>query len=416
MNYNLDINKIREDFPILKQKIGIGANAKDLVYLDSAATTQKPNLVINAIKDYYERYNSNIHRGVHTLSQLATDEVEKARVKIQKYINAKSYKEIIFTKGATESINLVANSIFGIKEDSIVNTGDEIIITTMEHHANIVPWQILASKFGVNIKVVNITDEGELDYSHLESLITEKTKLISFVHVSNTLGTQNDVQRITEIAKRNCILTLLDASQSIQHISIDVQSLDVDFLVFSGHKVYAPTGIGILYGKETILDKMPPYQGGGDMILSVSFEATTYNELPFKFEAGTINIEGAIGLGYAIDYLNSIGLENIRLYEEELTNYCTEQLKTIDEITIIGNAKNKVSVNSFIVKEIHPHDIGSMLDNYGVAIRTGHHCTEPIMHRFKIPATNRASVSFYNTKNEIDIMIKALKEIIKFFA
>lgn len=408
LNNSFDVNKIRPDFPILSRKIG----DKNLVYLDNAATTQKPNLVINSIKNYYEYYNSNIHRGVHTLSQLATQAVEDARVKVQMFINAKSNVEIIFTKGATDSINLLASSLsgFALKAD------DEVIITTMEHHANIVPWQLMAKKYGFIYKVVNITDEGELDYGHLESLITNKTKIISFVHVSNTLGTVNDVNRIVKLAKNQGIITILDVSQSIQHLPIDVQKLDVDFLVFSGHKVYAPTGIGVLYGKEKLLNQMPPYQGGGDMILSVSFEETIFNELPFKFEAGTINIEGTIGLGYAIDYLNSIGLDNINTYEYELTKYATSKLLEIDEIRLIGTAKNKVSVNSFIVKDIHPHDIGSMLDSYGVAVRTGHHCTEPIMKRFKIPATTRASVSFYNTKEEIDILCNSLKEIIKFFA
>lgn len=408
LNITFDVEKIRQDFPILSRNIG----DKRLVYLDNAATTQKPNLVIDSIKNYYENYNSNIHRGVHTLSQLATEAVEDARVKVQKFINAKSNSEIIFTKGATDSINLLAFSLAG----DLIKSGDEIIITTMEHHANIVPWQMISKKFGIKLKVVNISEVGELDYEHLESLITEKTKLISFVHVSNTLGSVNDVNRIVELAKSYGIMTILDASQSIQHIPIDVQKLDVDFLVFSGHKVYAPTGIGVLFGKENLLDIMPPYQGGGDMILSVSFEETIYNELPFKFEAGTINIEGAIGLGYAIDYLNFIGINNINTYENELTKYTTTKLSEISEIQLIGTSKSKVSVNSFVVKDIHPHDIGSMLDSYGVAVRTGHHCTEPIMRRYKIPATTRASVSFYNTKDEIDILCNSLKEIIKFFA
>jgi cysteine desulfurase/selenocysteine lyase len=408
LNITFDVEKIRQDFPILSRNIG----DKRLVYLDNAATTQKPNLVIDSIKNYYENYNSNIHRGVHTLSQLATEAVEDARVKVQKFINAKSNSEVIFTKGATDSINLLAYSLAG----DLIKSGDEIIITTMEHHANIVPWQMISKKFGIKLKVVNISEEGELDYEHLASLITEKTKLISFVHVSNTLGSVNDVNRIVELAKSYGIMTILDASQSIQHIPIDVQKLDVDFLVFSGHKVYAPTGIGVLFGKENLLDIMPPYQGGGDMILSVSFEETIYNELPFKFEAGTINIEGAIGLGYAIDYLNFIGINNINTYENELTKYTTTKLLEISEIQLIGTSKSKVSVNSFVVKDIHPHDIGSMLDSYGVAVRTGHHCTEPIMRRYKIPATTRASVSFYNTKDEIDILCNSLKEIIKFFA
>lgn len=409
----LDVHKIRQDFPILAQKIG----KKDLVYLDNAATTQKPNIVIDAVTEYYQKYNSNIHRGVHTLSQIATEEVEKARVKVQKFINAKSNSEIIFTKGATDAINSIVGSLTDTSNSTVfLKEGDEVILTRMEHHANIVPWQMAAKRFKIKIKVAEISDSGELDFDSLLSLITEKTKLISFVHVSNTLGTLNDAQKIIDLAKRNNLLTVLDASQSIQHIPVDVQKLDVDFLVFSGHKVYSPTGIGVLYGKKHWLEQMSPYQGGGDMILSVSFEETIYNDLPFKFEAGTINIEGVIGLGKAIDYLNQIGFENIAIYEKELTDYCTEKLLEIDEIKIIGTQKNKVSVNSFVIENIHPHDIGSMLDTYGIAIRTGHHCTEPLMKRFSIPATNRASVAFYNTKEEINIMQNVLKEIISFFA
>lgn len=403
----LDINKIRNDFPILNTKIG----NYDLVYLDNASTTQKPNIVIDSIIDYYKNYNSNIHRGVHSLSQKATDAVELSRKKVKEFINAHSVKEIIFTKGATDSLNLVANII----SESYLKEGDEIILTNMEHHANIVPWQLLSNKYNFQIKIIPIDDNGDLTYDEIENLITEKTKLISFVHISNTLGTINDVNFVLNLAKKYNLITVLDASQSIQHTQIDVTELDVDFLVFSAHKVYAPTGVGVLYGKEKLLNKLPPYQGGGDMILSVSFEQTILNELPFKYEAGTINIEGIIGLGYAIDYLNSLGLDKINYYETNLTKYCENKLKEIDEVTIIGNSVNKVSSNSFIVQNIHPHDIGSMLDNYGVAVRTGHHCTEPIMKRFGIPATTRASICFYNTTEEIDVFVEKLKEIIIFF-
>lgn len=403
----LDVNQIRNDFPILNTKIG----KYDLVYLDNASTTHKPKMVIDSLTDYYLNYNSNIHRGVHTLSQKATDAVELSRTKVKTFINAKSEKEIIFTKGATDSLNLLAN----ILSESQIKSGDEILLTTMEHHANIVPWQLLANKFKFAIKVIPIDDNGDLVYDEIEKLITEKTKLISFVHISNTLGTINDINFILNLAKKYKLISILDASQSIQHTTIDVQNLDVDFLVFSAHKLYAPTGVGVLYGKESLLNKLPPYQGGGDMILSVSFEQTIFNELPFKYEAGTINIEGIIGLGFAIDYLNSLGIEKINKYETELTNYCENKLSEINEVTIIGKSSNKVSSNSFVINDIHPHDIGSMLDNYGIAVRTGHHCTEPIMKRFGIPATTRASVCFYNTHNEIDVFIEKLKEIIHFF-
>lgn len=408
MNNNiLNINNIRDDFPILKTKIG----KYDLVYLDNASTTQKPNVVIDSILEYYRSYNSNIHRGVHTLSQKATDAVELSRKKVKEFINANSVKEIIFTKGATDSLNLVANII----SESYLKEGDEILLTTMEHHANIVPWQILANKYKFKIKIIPIDDNGDLVYDDIEDLINEKTKLISFVHISNTLGTINDVEYLINLAKKYNLITILDASQSIQHTKIDVQNLDIDFMVFSAHKVYAPTGVGVLYGKESLLLKLPPYQGGGDMILSVSFEQTIFNELPFKYEAGTINIEGIIGLGFAIDYLNTLDIEKINQYETYLTKYCENKLKEIDEITIIGNSLNKVSSNSFIIDQIHPHDIGSMLDNYGVAVRTGHHCTEPIMKRFGIPATTRSSVCFYNTTEEIDFFVEKLKIIITFF-
>lgn len=402
-----DIEKIRSDFPILKQKV----RNKPLVYFDNAATTQKPQVVIDEIVRYYSEFNSNVHRGVHYLSQTATQEFEEARQTIQKFINAKYEEEIVFTRSATESINLVASSMGKI----LLNPNDEIIISEMEHHSNIVPWQIVSSSMGAKIKVIPIDDNGELILEDFKKLLSEKTKIVSVVHISNSLGTINFVKEIIDLAHSFGALVLIDGSQSIQHIPIDVQKLDCDFFVFSGHKVYAPTGIGILYGKKELLKQMPPYQGGGDMILSVSFEKTIYNHPPYKFEAGTPNIEGAIGLKSAINYLNRIGIENIFRYETLLLEYATEKLLEIPEVRIIGTAPNKTSQISFVVDGVHPHDIGTMLDRDGIAVRTGHHCTEPVMHRFKVPATTRASFAFYNTFEEVDIFINSLKNIIKRF-
>ena len=400
-----DIEKIRNDFPILKQLV----HNKPLCYLDNAASTQKPQIVIDTINNFYSTFNSNVHRGVHSLSEKSTQAYENARTKIKDFINAKSDKEIIFTSGTTASINLVAQT-FGRK---YVNDGDEIIVTTMEHHSNIVPWQLLCDEKNAKLKVLQINNNGELLLDTLKDLISEKTKLITVVHVSNTLGTVNPVKKIINIAHQNNVPVLLDAAQSIQHIEIDVQELDCDFLAFSGHKIYGPTGIGILYGKENLLDEMPPFMGGGDMISKVTFEETTFNELPFKFEAGTSNIAGAIGLGAAIDYVNSIGINNIKEHETILLNAATDALKEILGLKIIGNAKEKTSVLSFVIDNIHPHDIGTFLDFEGVAVRTGHHCTQPLMDFFKVPATTRASFAFYNTLDEIEQLTIALKKTIE---
>lgn len=402
-----DVNRIRKEFPILKTLI----HGKPLCYLDNAATTQKPQQVIDSLMEYYTLINSNIHRGVHTLSEKATAAFEGARMKVKNYLNAESTKEIIFTRGTTESINLVANS-FGRAN---LNRGDEIIITGMEHHSNIVPWQLIASEKEVVLKVVPITDTGELILEDFERLITDRTKIISVVYVSNALGTINPVEKIIEIAHTHGIPVLLDAAQAVSHFPVDVQKLDCDFLAFSGHKLYGPTGIGVLYGKERLLEQMPPFMGGGDMISKVTFAKTTYNELPFKFEAGTSNIADAIGLGAAIDYINSIGFDAIVKYEKRVLDYATEKLSHIKELTIIGTAPEKSSVISFVLKNIHPHDVGTFLDYEGIAVRTGHHCTQPLMDRFNIPATTRASFAMYNTIEEADILAQGIEKVIEAF-
>ncbi len=402
-----DVEKIRSDFPILQTKV----HGKPLVYLDNAATSQKPVSVIRKAEEYYSKMNSNIHRGVHALSQVSTEAYEGARIKIKKFINALGKNEIIFTRGTTESINLVAQS-YGRAN---FNEGDEVIISEMEHHSNIVPWQMICEEKGAKLKIIPINDNGEIIFEEYEKLINEKTKFVSIVYASNSLGTVNPVKQIIDLAHQYNIPVLVDAAQAVNHLPIDVQDLHCDFLAFSGHKIYGPTGIGVLYGKVNLLDKMPPYQGGGDMISTVTFEKTTYNELPHKFEAGTPNIGGAIGLGEAIDYVQKIGIENIAAHEKELLDYATEAVTEIPSLKIIGTAKDKVSVLSFVLDDIHPHDIGTMLDFEGVAIRTGHHCTQPVMDRFGIPATSRASFAMYNTKEEIDILIKGLKKIIEVF-
>lgn len=407
INTKFDVIKIREDFPILRTAV----RGKQLVYFDNAATTQKPQQVIDAISKFYHFQNANIHRGVHELSEIATFEYEKSRGKVKLFINAKSSHEIIFTHGATEAINLVASS-FG---DLFIKENDEIIISTMEHHSNIVPWQILCQKKNAKLKIIPINDDGEIIFEEFEKLISEKTKLISIVHASNSLGTINPIEKIIEIAHQKGIFVLIDGSQSSAHLKIDVQKYDCDFFVFSGHKLYAPTGIGVLYGKESILEKLPPYQTGGDMISSVTFEKTTFNSLPFKFEAGTPNIEGAIGLGSAIDYLQLKNINEIASYENEILNYATEKILNVDGIKIIGTAKNKTAILSFDLKNIHPHDVATILDKEGIATRSGHHCTQPVMQRFGIPATTRASFSFYNTFEEVDIFINGLKKVIEIF-
>jgi cysteine desulfurase/selenocysteine lyase len=403
-----DVMKIREDFPILKQLI----HDKPLVYLDNAATTQKPQIVIDKEKSYYEEINSNIHRGVHLLSQKSTMEYETAREKVMRFINAKYLSEIIFTKGTTDGINLIASS-FGEK---YVHEGDEIIISHLEHHSNIVPWQLLCQRKNALLKVIPINDDGEIIFEEFEKLITEKTKIISVVHASNSLGTINPIKEIINKAHSYNIPVLIDGAQSVQHYKIDVKELDCDFFVFSGHKLYAPTGAGVLYGKEKLLEELPPYQGGGDMISSVTFEKTTYNDLPYKFEAGTPNISGGICLGTAIDYVNSIGFDSIVAYENELSLYTENKLNGIEKLKRIGTAKNKSSVFSFVLEGIHPHDIGTILDFEGIAIRTGHHCTQPIMERFGIPATARASLAFYNTKEEVDFLTSSIKKVFEVFA
>ena len=402
-----DVYKIREDFPILKTRI----RNKPLCYFDNAATTQKPQQVLDIVDNYYTSMNSNIHRGVHYLSNLATDAYEDARKKVKSFINAASEKEIIFTKGTTEGINLVANS-FGRK---FLKEGDEIIISNMEHHSNIVPWQFLCNEKKAKLRIIPIDDNGEIIFDEFLKLVSDRTKLISVVYISNSLGTVNPVKEIMEIAHKYNIPVLLDAAQTVNHRPVNVEELDCDFLAFSGHKLYGPTGIGVLYGKEKLLDAMSPFMGGGDMISKVTFEETTFNELPFKFEAGTSNIAGAIGLGAAIDYLSSIGMEKIAAHEASLLEYATQRLKEVPGLKIIGNAKYKSGVISFIFDNIHPHDVGTLLDYEGIAIRAGHHCTQPVMERYNIPATSRASFGLYNTIEEADILVDALKKVIEVF-
>ena len=402
-----DVSRVRKDFPILKTKV----RGKSLVYLDNAATTQKPHHVISMLETYYSEINSNVHRGIHYLSEKATQEYEAARVKCQNFINAKEPQEIIFTRGATESINLVAQA-YGRKN---IKKGDEILISHMEHHSNIVPWQILCEQTGANLKVIPISDEGELIYEKFLKLLSKKTKLLAITHMSNALGTINPIKELVKDAHAKKAIVLVDGAQAAAHMKIDVQSLDCDFYTFSGHKVYGPTGIGVLYGKEKILEDMPPYQGGGEMISSVTFEKTTYNVIPGKFEAGTPNIAGAIGLGRALDYVNSIGMQHITKHEKELLVYATEELQKIPQLRIIGTAAHKAGVISFVLDDIHPHDIGTIVDQEGVAIRTGHHCAQPVMQRFKVPATARASFGLYNTKEEIDALVKALYKVREVF-
>lgn len=397
----MNIEKIRAEFPILKKEI----NGKKLIYFDNGATTQKPRLVLDAINDFYSNKNANIHRGVHYLSQLATNEYESTRKILQGYLNAKYSEEIIFTKGTTDAINLVASS-FG----DTLNKGDEIIISAMEHHSNIVPWQLLCEKKNLLLRVVPIHHSGEMNMDAFENMISSKTKLVAITHVSNTLGTINPVEEIIEKAHFLGAKVLIDGAQSLQHFQIDVQSLDCDFFVFSGHKVFGPTGIGVLYGKKEILEEMPPYQGGGDMIAKVSFEKTTFNDLPFKFEAGTPNISGVIGLGKAIEFIESIDKNNLSLHEQDLLEYAQDKLLLIEGLQIIGKAANKSSVISFVIDGVHPFDIGTLLDQYGIAVRTGHHCTQPLMDFYSIPGTIRASFSIYNTRDEIDLFIEALKK------
>ena len=394
------VDSIRSDFPILHQEI----NGQPLVYLDNAASSQHPKIVIDALSEYYLKNHANVHRGVHTLSQRATDQFEAAREEVRQFINAKSTKEVIFTRGTTEAINLVAESFIRPR----IKAGDEILISALEHHANIVPWQHVCQHTGAVLKVIPITQHGEIDFDAFEQLIGPRTKILALAHVSNALGTINPVEKFITVAKKIGVPVLLDGAQAIPHSVVDLQKLDCDFYCFSAHKLCGPTGIGVLYGREKLLEAMPPWQGGGDMILTVSFEKTTYNQLPWKFEAGTPHIAGAIGLGAALRYLNQLGMHNIAAYEQQLLEYATEQLSQIEGLRIIGTAPHKAAVVSFVMKGIHPHDLGTILDTEGVAIRTGHHCAMPVMTFYKIPATARASFAFYNTFSEIDRLVTAL--------
>jgi cysteine desulfurase/selenocysteine lyase len=403
-----DVDKVRADFPVLNQTI----NGKPLVYLDNAATSQKPQSVIDTLVKYYSTENANVHRGVHTLSQRATDDYEEARDKVKRFINADKDDEIIFVRGTTEGINLISQT-YG---RSCIGEGDEIIISSMEHHSNIVPWQILCQEKGATLRVIPVNDLGELVLDDYELLFTAKTKLVSIVHQSNALGTINPAKEIVDIAHGHGVPVLLDGAQAIAHMEVDVRELGCDFYAFSGHKLYGPTGIGVLYGKESILEEMPPYQAGGEMIKSVTFEETLYNVLPNKFEAGTPNIAGAIGLGAAIDYVETLGIGQIAAYESELLQYGTDRLSSIEGLKIIGTADRKGSLISFVMEGVHPHDIGTILDAEGIAIRTGHHCAQPLMDRFGVPATARASFAFYNTKEEIDVLVKGIDRVIEVFS
>lgn len=398
-----DVAKIRADFPILHQEV----NGRPLVYFDNAASTQKPQVVIDAISEYYSTINSNIHRGVHHLSQLATDAYEVTREKVRAYLNAEKVHEIIFTKGTTDSINLVASSM----SQGFVKAGDEVLISALEHHSNIVPWQMLCQRTGATLKVAPINEQGEIVIEEYKALLNEKTRVVAFNHVSNALGTINPAKEMISLAHEVGAVVLVDGAQSVAHMTLDMQDLDADFYAFSSHKIYGPTGVGILYGKESLLEELPPYQGGGEMIKSVSFEKTTYADLPHKFEAGTPNIEAGIVLGTALDYVNNIGLDNIAAYENELLQYGHERLSKFEGMRFIGTAQNKASVISFLLGNIHPYDAGVILDKLGVAVRTGHHCTQPIMDFYNIPGTARASFSFYNTKEEIDILVEGLRKV-----
>lgn len=403
-----DVERVRADFPILREK----AHGHPLVYLDNAATSQKPQAVIDAIVNYYQHENANIHRGVHYLSERATEEFELARKSAQKFVNAARPSEIIFVRGATEAINLVAQT-YGRTH---VRAGDEVLITAMEHHSNIVPWQILCEQQGANLKVAPINQKGELILEEFERLLTPRTKIVAVGHVSNALGTVNPIREIAQMAHARNIPVLVDGAQAAPHVAIDVQQLDCDFYAISGHKMYGPTGIGILYGKQALLEAMPPYQGGGDMISSVTFEKTLYNKVPHKFEAGTPDMSGAIGLRSAIEYLQNLGLDNIAAHEHELLEYATKAVSAIPGVTLVGTAKEKASVLSFTIEGIHPHDIGTILDQEGIAIRTGHHCAQPVMEFFKIDATARASFGLYNTKQEVDALVRGIKKVQEVFA
>lgn len=403
----MDIQKIREEFPILSREV----YGKPLVYLDNGATTQKPRLVVDALVDEYYSVNANVHRGVHYLSQQATELHEASRETVRRFINASSTNEVIFTRGTTEAINLIVSS-FG---EEFMQAGDEVIVSVMEHHSNIVPWQLLAARKGIALKVIPMNDRGELLLDEYEKLFSERTKMVSVMQVSNVLGTVNPIKEMIATAHAHGVPFLVDAAQSIPHMKVDVQALDADFLVFSGHKVYAPTGVGVLYGKAEWLDRMPPYQGGGEMIQHVSFERTTFNELPFKFEAGTPDYIGTTGLAKALDYVTALGLEHIAAHEHDLTVYATEQLLTIPNLRILGEAEHKSSVISFLVGNIHPFDMGTLLDRLGIAVRTGHHCAQPLMQRLGVEGTVRASFALYNTRAEVDALVAGIQRVSKMF-
>ena len=403
-----DVRRVREDFPILRQRVH---GKPPLVYLDNAATTQKPRAVLDAVSAYYSHDNANVHRGVHLLSERATQAFEDARATLQRFINAAAPHELVFTRNATEGINLVAQT-FGRTR---LGPGDEVVLSAMEHHSNIVPWQMVCQEKGASLRVIPITDEGALQLDEYERLLGPRTRLASIVHLSNALGTINPVQQMITTAHRHGVPVLVDGSQAVHHMTVDVQALDADFYVFTGHKLYGPTGIGVLYGKERLLEEMPPYQGGGDMISSVTFEKTTYNVLPYKFEAGTPNIAGAIGLAAAVDYLATIGMDRITAHERELLTYGTAALLEVPGLRLLGTAPEKAGVLSFVIDGVHPHDIGTLVDRDGVAIRTGHHCTQPLMQRLGVPATARASVALYNTRGEIDALVAALHKVRELF-
>lgn len=402
-----DVTKIREDFPILSRKV----YDRPLVYLDNGATTQKPLCVLDAMREEYLNVNANVHRGVHYLSQQATDLHEQAREKVRKFINAGSVNEIIFTRGTTESLNLVVSSFC----DGFMSEGDEVIVSVMEHHSNIVPWQLQAARKGISLRVIPMNDKGELLLDEYEKLFTERTKIVSVTHVSNVLGTVNPVKEIVRIAHEHGVPVMVDGAQSTPHFAVDVQDIDCDFFAFSGHKMYGPTGVGVLYGKEDWLDRMPPYQGGGEMIESVSFEKTVFEHLPFKFEAGTPDYVATHGLATAIDYISSIGIDNISRHEQELTRYCMERMQEIDGIRLFGTANDKDAVVSFLVGDIHHLDMGTLLDRLGIAVRTGHHCAQPLMIRLGIQGTVRASFAMYNTKEEIDVLVEGIKRVSTMF-
>jgi cysteine desulfurase / selenocysteine lyase len=403
-----DVEEVRRDFPILRENV----HGKPLVYLDNAATSQKPQLVIETLQKYYSLENANIHRGIHFLSERATQAYEDARAKVRGFLNAAESREIIFVRGTTEGINLVAQS-YGRK---FIGEEDEIILSAMEHHSNIVPWQILCEQVGARLRIIPMNDDGELLIDEYERLLSDRTKLVAVTHLSNALGTINPIKQIIQIAHRGGVPVLVDGAQAVPHLKVDVRDLDCDFYAFSGHKLYGPTGVGVLYGKASLLDAMPPYQGGGDMIRSVTFEKTLYNVLPYKFEAGTPNIAGGIGLGAAIDYLSQVGLDLVTEYERELLDYATEAVSTITGVQIIGTAREKAGILSFVLEGVHAHDVGTILDQEGIAIRTGHHCAMPVMQRFGVPATARASLAFYNTREEVDALVGAIHKVKRMFS